>query len=233
MEEQIEITMKDNRKGILNRYIKTGLDNFLEAEVLELMLTFSNRRNVQPIVEMLMERYKTLHAIQNTDFVELLKLPGMNIESVALLKLPRNFSDYLAKRSLKRKKMPNNVKELVDYLQNTAGRLKEENFIGIFLNQNYEIIEIEVLQKGTVNEAMVYPRQVLEKAIIHNATGLILVHNHTSGSPSPSQADKEITRLLLSSAMAMELEIIDHIIICENNHYSFRDTGLLFKLGAS
>jgi DNA repair protein RadC len=97
----------------------------------------------------------------------------------------------------------------------------------IYLNARNKIIKVETIQEGIVNQAVVYPRKVLEKALKHKASAIILVHNHPSGHVRPSDADIRLTRVLQDAARVMDIVLHDHLIVGENRFFSFREEGIL------
>ncbi len=107
--------------------------------------------------------------------------------------------------------------------------LKKEAFKVLFLNSQNQLIEIADLFQGTVDSSSVYPREVIERALKHNAASLIFVHNHPSGNPSPSKNDKELTRDLVYASSTLGIKVLDHLIIGDNEHFSFAGEGLIEK----
>ena len=99
----------------------------------------------------------------------------------------------------------------------------------VFLNSQNGVIEIKDISQGTVDSAHLYPREVIESAIRCQAVGLVLVHNHPSGLPQPSQSDKELTRSLVFAGMVMQIKVLDHLIIGDNRYYSLAGEGLITK----
>ena len=107
------------------------------------------------------------------------------------------------------------------------GGLKDEEFRVIYLNSQNEIITEETIQEGTVDQTVVYPRKVLEGALRHKATGLILVHNHPSGKLTPSTADRELTRAIIQAAQPLSITVHDHLIIAKQGYYSMAEHHLI------
>jgi DNA repair protein RadC len=111
-----------------------------------------------------------------------------------------------------------------------ASRLKDyphEVFACLFLDTQHRVICYEELFHGTLSEANIYPREVVKRALAHNAAKIILAHNHPSGNPTPSQADQDVTKLLKEALALIEVPLIDHIIIGGKNTLSFAEHGLL------
>jgi DNA repair protein RadC len=103
-----------------------------------------------------------------------------------------------------------------------------EEFYGIYLSTKNDVIGIEMISRGTLNASLVHPREVFKGAILANANALILAHNHPSGNVEPSNADKQVTALLVNAGNILDVKILDHVIIgSKGGHYSFRDHSLI------
>jgi DNA repair protein RadC len=120
-----------------------------------------------------------------------------------------------------------NWRALIDYLQTAMAHEQIEQFRVLFLDRKNALIADEVQQRGTVDHTPVYPREVMKRALILNASALIVVHNHPSGDPKPSRDDIEMTRRLKEAASALEIALHDHVVIGHGKHASFRSLGLL------
>jgi DNA repair protein RadC len=105
--------------------------------------------------------------------------------------------------------------------------LREEQFRAIFLNSQNEVISDEVIHEGTVDQSVVYPRKVMERALHYKASSMIFVHNHPGGSVKPSRDDIMLTEVLKQAAKSLQLKVHDHLIISKNGHFSFLESGLL------
>jgi DNA repair protein RadC len=114
-----------------------------------------------------------------------------------------------------------------DYLYHSMRDLKKEIFKVMFLDSQNGIVQIEDLFEGTLNASAIYPREVIQSAVKHNAAALIFVHNHPAGNPQPSENDKQITRELVFAGNIMQIKVLDHIIIGDNRYFSFADAGLI------
>jgi DNA repair protein RadC len=97
----------------------------------------------------------------------------------------------------------------------------------LFLNAQNEIIAVEDLFEGTLTASSIYPREIFKEAIKHDAASLIFAHNHPTGNPNPSENDLEVTRDLVFAASMMQIDVLDHVIIGDNQHFSFADQGLI------
>lgn len=121
----------------------------------------------------------------------------------------------------------NSSGHVCDYLRLQLAQEKNEVFSVLFLDNRHRLLAFEKMFHGTINESVVYPRSIIQKALEHNAAALIAAHNHPSGSLEPSMADKEITRNLKSVMDVMDIKLLDHIIVTPMETYSFAERGLL------
>ena len=119
----------------------------------------------------------------------------------------------------------NSTPEAVGYLTSELGQARNESFCLLMLGSSNAVIALERIQEGTVNRTAVFPRLVVEAALKHRATAVILAHNHPSGDPQPSEADRQITRKLSGILKALDIAVHDHIIIAGANSYSFAEHG--------
>ena len=106
---------------------------------------------------------------------------------------------------------------------------ERENFVVAFLDSQHRLLAVETLFKGTINAAPVYPREVIKRAMGHNAAALLLCHNHPSGVTEPSQADERVTQRIKTACELLDLRVLDHIIVghTESAAVSFAERGLL------
>ncbi len=133
----------------------------------------------------------------------------------------------MARSEVRRRPVLTNWQALIAYLQTAMACEQVEQFRILFLDTKNNLIADEVQQRGTVNHTPVYPREVIKRALILNASALIVVHNHPSGDPKPSREDIEMTQELKAAAKSLEIELHDHVVIGHGTHASFRSLGLL------
>lgn len=121
----------------------------------------------------------------------------------------------------------NHSRHVRDYLRLKLAEEKNEVFSVLFLDNQHRLLAFEKMFFGTINESVVYPRTIIQKALEHNAAAIIAAHNHPSGNKNPSRADKEITSKLKTVMDAIDIKLLDHIIITSVDTYSFAEGGLL------
>jgi DNA repair protein RadC len=146
---------------------------------------------------------------------------------IAVFRLVREIACRMAKAEVRSRPVLSNWQALIAYLQTAMVYEQIEQFRILFLDRKNNLIADEVQQRGTVNHTPVYPREVMKRALILNASALIVVHNHPSGDPKPSREDIYMTRQLKAAANALEVELHDHVVIGHGKHASFRSLGLL------
>lgn len=222
------MTSEGHRKRLRERFERSGLEGFHDHEVLELLLTFAiPRRDVKPIAKALLEEYGKLAAVFDAPLPILQTTGGVGPHAATLLSLiPRLLERYQRDR-WKPACSFNSTEEVVPYLSSLLGTERHEVFCLLALNSRNELIAAEPIQKGSVNRAAVFPRQVVEACLKHRATAVILSHNHPGGDPTPSSADRQLTRKLRRILLDLDIQVHDHIIIAGLNHYSFAKNGEL------
>jgi DNA repair protein RadC len=145
---------------------------------------------------------------------------GLTGHDVALFRTVREIACRMARTEVRPRPVLSNWQALIPYLQTAMAYEQIEQFRILFLDRKNNLIADEVQQRGTVNHTPVYPREVMKRALILNASALIVVHNHPSGDPKPSRDDIETTRELKAAAIALEVELHDPVVIGPGKHAS-------------
>jgi DNA repair protein RadC len=217
-----------HRDRLKDRFERAGLSGLQDYEVLELLLFYAlPRKDVKPLAKDLMKRFGSLKGVLDAGDEALESVPGIGRKAVLFFRLVRELGSLYLQQRAEEKEQISSTKELIDYCLSSMGGLKDEHFAVIYLNARNKIIRVETIQEGIVNQAVVYPRKVLEKALTHKASAIILVHNHPSGHVRPSDADIRLTRVLQDAARVMDIALHDHLIVGENRFFSFREEGIL------
>ncbi len=205
------------------------MEGFEDYEALELMLTYAiPRRDTKPLAKELIKKFGSAQGVLDAPFEELQATDGLTENSATYLKVLKDCATlYLRGRTRKGAQAISSTGALLNYCRVKLAGLRDEQFLAVFLDSANEVIADEVIQEGTVNQSVVYPRKVMERALYHSATALIFVHNHPSGACRPSKEDKLITAELVRVAKGLQIAVHDHIIICRDGYYSFRERGQL------
>lgn len=219
-----------HRQRLRERYLKTGIEGLHDYEALELLLMHAiPRRDVKPIAKEMLKRFGGIQGIFDATIGELCSINGIGEGAAVFIKVVKDCG-ALYLRDAARKKINSTISStgaLVEYCTIKMAGLRDEQFRVVFLNASNEIIFDEVLHEGTVDESAVYPRKIIQRALAHNSTGVIFVHNHPGGSPKPSDHDKVLTAELVRVARGMSIRVLDHLIIGKSGYFSFRERGML------
>ena len=151
-------------------------------------------KTLKPLAKDLLKNFGGLKAVLDAEPSDLLEISGVGAHTTVLIKLVKELNVLYLKEKAKEKVQISCTSELLDYCKTRLGGLKDEHFCVIYLDAQNQLIEMEQIQQGIVNQAVVYPRQVLETALRRKASAMILVHNHPSGHVKPSDADIRLTQ---------------------------------------
>jgi DNA repair protein RadC len=217
-----------HRQRLRNRFLQGGPGSLQDYELLELLLTFAiPYSDVKPLAKKLIAHFGSFTRVFDASAEDIMEVTGLREYSAVLIRLVKACAEYYLKEELLARQKISSLSDLVDYCRTSMGGLADEQFRVLFLNSQNELIAEEIVQEGTVNQTVVYPRKVLELALKHKATGLILVHNHPSGHLKPSAADLELTRALVKASQSLNLTVHDHLIISRQGYFSLAEKDLL------
>ncbi|WP_172123776.1 MULTISPECIES: DNA repair protein RadC [unclassified Devosia] len=185
--------------------------------------------NASALVSRLMSRFGSLPATLSASANRLTEVDGVTDDVLALLRAVRDIALCTAQGRINfdKRLVPNQSQLLRDYLHVTMAFEEVEHFRVFFIDPWGKLIADELLHKGTVDHAPVYPREVVRRALDLSARSMILVHNHPSGDPSPSSADVTRTQELVAAAAAFDIRVDDHIIVGKAGEMSLGQLGLL------
>lgn len=223
-----EKTSSGHRERLRARLLAGGGDGFHDYELLEYLLALAiPRRDTKPLAKQLLDEFGTLAALIAASPEALQRIDGLGDGAAAAIK----FVEAVMLRSLRTKALDRPVlsgwQALTDYLHAALAHRTTEQFRVIFLNNRNVMIRDELMGEGTVNAAPVYPREIIKRALDLGAAGMILVHNHPSGDPSPSRDDIQMTRAVIDAGRHLGLSVHDHVIIGIGGHVSMKAQGLI------
>lgn len=213
-----------HRRRLRERFEQSGFSGFHDHEVIELLLAYAiPRRDVKPLAKELLTRFGSLSAVVDAPVAHLRQVEGVGSHaSVLLAMVPRLMDRYLQDR-WKRNESFNSTRDAVRFLSSLLGTQRAEVFCILALNSQNALIAAEEIQRGSVNRTAVFPRLVVEACLKHRATAVILAHNHPGGDPSPSSADRQLTRRLKRLLNDLDIQVHDHIIVAGLAYYSFAE----------
>ena len=230
--EKLELPHSGHRDRLRQRFLKSGSEGFHDYELLEMIL-FSAvpRRDVKPLAKLLLKEFGGLSGVFGASMADLQKMMGLSENSAVVLKMVHAVSCRMLRNDIDKKPILSSWQKLIDYCHVSMAHEKREHFRVMFLNRKNQLIVDEVQQTGTVDHTPVYPREIVRRALELGATARILVHNHPSGDPSPSDSDIAMTEEIIKAAAALDIVVHDHLIISQNGHISFKALGLLSFTG--
>jgi DNA repair protein RadC len=217
-----------HRQRLRARFLNSARGIFPDYELLELLLCMAKPRgDVKPLAKALLREFNSFSGVITATKEQLMSISGVGESVVASLKLVEEASIRLAKESVDKGDIINSWSSLISYLKTSMAFTSTENFRVLYLDKQNALIADELQDYGTVDSTPVYPREIVKRALHHEATALILVHNHPSGSVEPSEADIELTGKIHKALDAIGVIIHDHVIIGSSKYYSFKSNQLL------
>ncbi|NPA40210.1 MAG: JAB domain-containing protein [Thermodesulfobacteria bacterium] len=222
---------KGHRERVKNRFLEEGPGAFTDEDLLELVLMFGiPYKDTRGIARELLKKYKTFDGVLDAPLEELIEFKGLGKKAVLPLKVVREAARrYLKQRALKATYLKS-PEEVYEYLRYEMQNLDREVFKVIFLDARARLIGIDTIFEGTLTEAVVYPREVFQRAFQKRAVSIVLVHNHPSGCTKPSQADILITERMLIAGLLLDIKLLDHIVIGKEGYFSMAEEGIIDSL---
>ncbi len=219
-----------HRKRLRDKFLKAGIEGLHDYEIIELLLTLGTpRKDCKEQAKAAIKKFKGLQGVLEASLDELQQIKGIGPVNAFGVKLFQAISErYLKDKIIRKKRTLKSTKEVFDYLYQSLQIEKEEVFKVFYLNNANKILSVEEIARGTIDQAVIYPRKVIKSALDRNATRLIFAHNHPSGNLNPSEQDIQITRKLKKACNSVEVELLDHIIVGRKDYYSFRENNHLF-----
>ena len=223
-----EQTHSGHRERLKNRFENEGLDCFENHEILELLLYYSiPYRDTNPIAHSLIKKYGSLPAVLEAGICDLKKNEGIGRSSAVLLSMVPSLCRRYQVDRWSVKSVINSSSKAGKYASALFTGKIYEAFYVISLDAQNRVNNASMVHEGTINEAHVYPRLIIEVALRHQANSVILAHNHPGGTTKASTADIEVTRKITEAMKSISIQVVDHIIVAGENYVSFAESGLL------
>ena len=220
--------LKDHRKRLRERFLAGGAAAMPDYEMLELILFRAiPRQDVKPLARVLLDELGDFNRVLSAPATRLAQINGIANAAICELKIVEAAAHRLAQSKVLQKHVISSWDALLAYCRTSMAHRETEQFRILFLDTKNVLIADEEQARGTVDHVPVYPREVVKRALELNASALILVHNHPSGDPTPSDSDIAITRQIDEAANTLTVTLHDHLIIGKSAEYSFRAEGLL------
>ena len=217
-----------HRERLRERFHTAGPEALSDYELLEMALFPAlPRRDTKPLAKALLKEFGSFAEVIHAPVARLREVDGIGEASINQIKLLAAAASRVAKGEIKRKIALSSWNDVIEYCRTGMAFADKEQFRLLFLDKRNQLIADEIQQTGTVDHTPVYPREVIKRALELSATALILVHNHPSGDPTPSQADIQMTKAIVQIATPLGISVHDHIIVGKNGHASLRGLKLI------
>jgi DNA repair protein RadC len=217
-----------HRARLRQRLFEGGPDALLDHELVEYLLALAlPRRDTKRLAKKLINEFGGFGALLTADAQAIARVGDISEGAVAALKIAQAAALRLLQEQVKERPVLGSWQALLDYLHADMAHNPVERVRVLFLNSKNMLIRDEAMSEGSVDEAAVYVREVIRRALEYHATALILVHNHPSGDPAPSQQDIRLTKDIVEAGRHLKISVHDHIIIGTKGHSSLRAMGLI------
>jgi DNA repair protein RadC len=217
-----------HRARLRKRLLDGGAEALADYEVLEYLLFAANPRgDTKPLAKSLLARFGSLNGVLNADPGALRQEKGLGEAGVGALKVVALAARRMARGEVSQKPVLGSWQALLDYLTIDMAHLTVERVRVLYLDTRNRLMVDHHLGDGSIDEAMIHPREVVKKALDLGASALILVHNHPSGNPEPSRADIQITQRIAEAGRLLGIVVHDHVIVGREGHVSLKAKGLI------
>ncbi len=210
------------------RLLQEGPQALSEAELLAVFLRVGlPGRSVLDLARDAIARFGSLNGLLGAPAGAIRSMPGFGPAKCAQLLAVTELARRALREDVRREQLFDSPEKVRAYLRLRIGRLPHEVFAVLFLDAQHRLIADEELFRGTLTQTSVYPREVVRRALQHNAAAVILAHNHPSGLAEPSRADELLTRSLRQALDLVDVRVLDHLIVAGAGAVSFAERGLL------
>jgi DNA repair protein RadC len=217
-----------HRQRLRQRFRKSNPDAMPDYELLELVLFRAlPRRDTKALAKTLIARFGSFAEVVNAPEARLKEVKDVGNSVVTELKLVRAAALRMMQGQIMRRPALSSWRQVLDYLRAAQSYEHREQFRVLFLDKRNQLIADELQQEGTIDHTPVYVREVVKRALELSASAIVLVHNHPSGDPSPSQADIDMTKKIVAAAASLGIVVHDHIIVGREGHTSMKSLRLI------
>lgn len=217
-----------HRARLRQRLFDGGGDALMDHELIEYLLALAiPRRDTKPLAKALLKEFGGIAGLLTAEPQRLIAFPGMGETSAAAIKVAQAAALRLTQAEVKQRPVLANWQSLLDYLRADMAHHPIERVRVLHMDSRNMLIRDELMNEGSIDEAPVYVREVIGRAMALGSAAIILVHNHPSGDPSPSRADIDITRQVAEAGKRLNITLHDHIIMGTEGHSSLRAMGLM------
>lgn len=218
-----------HRQRLKERFLRDGLDGFTEIQMLELLLFYAIPvKDTNPLAHALLDRFGSLAKVLDAPLDKLMEVNGIKDHAATLIKLTKDLSRCYEVSKAKEEKCLPTIEDCGDYLKPFFKGRKNETVFLLSLDAKLKVLDCREVGEGSVNSANVPIRRVVEMALEAGASSVILAHNHPSGIALPSGEDIQTTRRMATALSAVEIALVDHIVVADDDYVSMVQSGYRF-----
>ncbi len=207
---------------------RKGAGALSDAELLAIFLRVGVKgRSAVDLARQLIQEFGSLQSLFAADQTALSRVSGMGPAKYAQLQAVMEMARRALAETMAETDVLSSPQAVRDYLRIQLQSLGHEVFVGIFLNARNQVIAADTLSEGTLTQTSVYPREIVKRALTHNAAAVIFAHNHPSGTTEPSQADRHLTRALSEALRTIDIRVLDHFVVAPGQILSFAEQGFM------
>jgi DNA repair protein RadC len=214
------------------RLVARGAENLKTAELIAILLrTGTKGASALQIGEEVVHKFGSLNNLARASIEDLRKVKGIGRDKAIALKAAFVLAQRMASELRGEAPLLDNPESIAALLREDCRLYDVEHFHAILLNTRRKLIRVDKISQGTLDSVLIHPREVFKGAISANASALVIVHNHPSGDPTPSEADIKVTRDLIRAGQLLKIELLDHIILGKSTAERTRDYVSLREMG--
>ena len=217
-----------HRQRLREKFSNYGVESLHDYELLELLLTYAiPRKDVKEEAKGLISRFKSISGVLGANVNELCEIEGISANSAVLIGLCRELVVKSLEEEIFNKDVISSPQSVYDFSKVKLSHIENEVLMVIYLNTKNHVQGHEIIDEGTVDTAIVYPKKIVKSVIEKKASSVILVHNHPSGICEPSNDDIRLTSAVKDSLKPVDVKVLDHIISGKSGYFSFREKNLI------
>jgi DNA repair protein RadC len=214
------------------KFVASGAKNVSNADLIAILLrTGLKGMSVLHVAEQILKRFRTLDGLARASIEELCEIKGIGRDKAVTLKAAFTLARRMAEELRNEAPLVDTPDRVAELLREQLRHATTESFVAVLLNTRRRLIKIEELSNGTLDTILVHARDVFRAAIVAHAAGVVIVHNHPSGDPAPSESDIKVTRDLIRAGQLLKIELIDHVILGRATQERTKDWVSLKELG--
>jgi DNA repair protein RadC len=217
-----------HRERQKEKLLRSKIGTLHDYEILELLLFNSiPRKDVKPVAKKLIQEFGSIGKIINTPPSKLIQTQNIGNSTIILFRILQEVISDVTKEQILKKPIIKSWDKLIEYIRANIGYSNTEKLHTLYLNHKNILITDKLHDHGTVNTVSIYPREIVKSALFHDASSVIIVHNHPSGVTEPSKSDLTLTKAVQEALGTINVKLLDHLIVSSNSYFSFKTHDLI------